>query len=64
MLEYEQVKETIKRVSKMKENSPNLWWKSQVRWNNITVKLAPSPAMAPFDRVPSWYTLSLVLRQE
>ena len=24
MLKYEQVKETIKRVSKMKENSPNL----------------------------------------
>ena len=53
MLEYEQVKETIKRVSKMTEKSPNLWWKSQVLWNNnITLKLAPSPATTPFDSFP------------
>ena len=30
MLKYEQVEETIKRVSKMKEKSPNFWWRSQV----------------------------------
>ena len=52
MLKYERVKETTKRVSKMKENSPNLWLKPQVRWNNITMKLAPSPAAAPFDSCP------------
>ena len=52
MLEYKLVKETIKRVSKMKEKSPNLWWKSQVRWNHITVKLAHSTAAMPFDSFP------------
>ena len=52
MLEYKRVKEKTKRVSKMRENSPNLWWKPQVPWNNITMKLAPSPAMSPFDSFP------------
>ena len=33
----------------MKEKLPNLWWKSQVHWNSITMKLAHSPAKAPFD---------------
>ena len=36
----------------MKEKLPNLWWKPQVHWNNITMKLAPSLAMAPFDSCP------------
>ena len=44
MLKYEQVKEKSERVSKIKEKLPNLWWKSQVLWNYITVKLAPSPS--------------------
>ena len=52
MLEYKRVKETAKRVSKMRENSPNLWWKPQVPWNNINMKLAPSLATAPFDSFP------------
>ena len=50
MLEYIRVKEKkTKRVSKMRENSPNLWWKLEVRWNNIIMKLEPSPATVPFD---------------
>ena len=36
----------------MKEKSPNLWWNSQVLWNNIIVKLAPSSVAAPFDSCP------------
>ena len=53
MLKYEQAKETSQRVSKLKEKLPNWWWKSQVLWNYIIVKLAPSPATAPFDSFPN-----------